>query len=140
MSTGNTKRNIKNAAKTGGKFALKGVKLAGKGVLTVAELAGKGTASLIESRTTRKILAGAGTLAANVMFAQASITITALNYLVQNCVLGKNYSAASAIKATFGTTNKVLEEVLGIASVPTAALARGAGKLAKEGKKALDGR
>lgn len=140
MDANNAKRNIKNAARTGGKYALKGVKLAGKGVLTAAELAGKGTAKIAESRTARKILAGAGTLAANVMFAPASITITALNYLIQNCVLGKNYPATEAIKATFGTTNKVLEEVLGLAAGPTAALARGAGNLAKEGKKALDDR
>lgn len=133
-----TKRNIKNTARTGGKYALKAVKLVGKGTLTATELAGKSVARVAESRTARKILAGAGTLAANVMFAPAAISITALNYMLQNCVLGKNYSATRAIKATLGTTNKVLNEVLGIAAIPTAAIARETSKIAKKGKEALD--
>jgi len=134
----NTKRNIKNVAKTGGKWALKEVKLAGKGTLTATELATKGIANIAESRAARKLLAGAGTIAATVAFAPAAISITALNYMFQNCILDKNYSATRALEATLGTTNRVLNKALGVVSVPTAAIARGTSKMAKKGKEALD--
>lgn len=134
----NTKRTIKNAAKTGGKWTLQGVKLAGKGVLSVAELGTKGIANVVGSPKARKILAGAGTLAASVAFAPAVIGATALNYMFQNCILDKNYSPVDAIKGTFRGTNAVLKDVLDLAAVVVEPVARETSKLARKGKEALD--
>jgi len=134
----NAKRNIKNAAKTGGKWFLKGVKLAGKGTLTVAELATNKIADIAENEKVRKLLAGTGTIVATVAFAPATISITTINYLFQNCALGKDYSATTALEETLDTTNKMLEKALEMVAIPTAALAKKASKMAKKGKEALD--
>ena len=133
-----TKRTIKNAAKTGGKWTLQGVKLAGKGALSVAELGIKGIANVASSPKARRILAGAGTLAASVAFAPAVISVTAMNYMFQNCILDKNYSPVDAIKGTFRGTNSVLKGVLDLAAPVIAPIANETSKLAKKGKEALD--
>ena len=41
-----TKKQLKNMAKTGGKYTLKGVKLLGRGALTVTELGAKATGTV----------------------------------------------------------------------------------------------
>lgn len=134
----NTKRKIKNTAKTGGRWTLQGVKLAGKGALAATELTTKGIANIAGSRKARKILAGAGTLAAGVVFAPAALTFTALDYMMKNCLLDKNCSTVDALKDTFRATNSVLKGVLDITAPAIEVVARETSKLAKKGKEALD--
>lgn len=134
----NTKRNLKNAAKTGGKWTLQGVKLAGKGALTATELTTKGIANIAGSYKARKILAGAGTLVAGVAFAPATITVAALDYMTKNCLLDKHCSPVDALKDTFRATNSVLKGVLDITGPVVEVTARETSKLAKKGKEALD--
>lgn len=134
-----TKRKIKNVAKTGGKWTLQGVKLAGKGALTVAELGSKGVADIIGSPKARRILAGAGTLTASVaLLPEAVIIATMLNYMLQNSIFDKNISPVSALKGTFRGTNKILKEVLDLAAPIIEPIANETSKLAKEGKELLD--
>ncbi len=138
MDVNNTKRNIKNAAKTGGKYALKGVKFAGKTMLTATEFSAKAATNVLNSNKARRILAKAGTIASTVAFIGPAISITAMNYLFQNCVLGKDVSPVTALKSTFGFSEKVMKEVLDVISVPTAAITNEIGKVANKGKQALD--
>lgn len=137
----NTKRKIKNAAKTGGKWTLQGIKFAGKGTLTVAQLTSKGIENVAASPKARRILAGAGTLAASVAFAPlapAAISITALNWMVKNCILDKSCSPVDSLKDTFRGTNSILKGVLDLAAPVIEPIARETSKLAKKGKEALD--
>ncbi len=133
-----TKRTIKNAAKTGGKYALKGVKFAGKAALSTTQFAAKTVGNVMKSPDSRKILSKAGTIAASVAFAGPAISLVAMNYLFNNVALGKNVSPLDALSSTFNTSQKVLEDVLGVISVPTAVAAKGVEKMAKKGKDALD--
>lgn len=133
-----TKQNLKNAAKTGGRWTLQGIKLAGKGALTATELTTKGIANVAESYKSRKILAGAGTLAAGVAVAPATITIAALDYMIKNCLLDENCSPVTALKDTFRATNSVLKGVLDVAAPVVGVVAKETSELAKKGKEVLD--
>lgn len=133
-----TKRKIKNAAKTGGKYTLSGLKMAGKGVLSVTEIASKGVRSVAKNRNARSLIAKAGTIAATVAFPVPAIVLAGMKYMVDNCVLGHNVSAVEALMGTFRTTEKVMQGVLDVAAQPTAAIANEVQKLSKKGKDALD--
>lgn len=133
-----TKRKLKNAAKTGGKWTLQGVKLAGKGALAATQFTTKGIANVAGSYKARKILAGAGTLAAGVAFAPAMLSMAALDYMFKNCLLDRDCSPVGALKDTFRATNSVLKGVLDVAAPVVEVVANETSKLAKKGKEALD--
>ncbi len=133
-----TKRKIKNAAKTGGKYALKGVKLAGKGVLTVTELASKAVQKTAKSKDARAFIAKAGTIASTVAFTGPVITISAINYILHNQLLDKNVSPVEALMSTLGATEKIMSDVLDLAAVPASIIAKETEKLSQNGKNWLD--
>ncbi len=133
-----TKRNIRNAAKTSGKYALSAVKFAGKTALSATELTAKGINRVMESPKSRRILAKAGTIAASVAFAGPAISLVAMNYLINNIVLDRNMSPLRALESTFDMSNHVLKDVLDVISIPTAVAAKEVGKIAHKGKDALD--
>lgn len=133
-----TKRNIKNTAKTGGKYALSAVKFAGKTALSATEITAKGINKVMSSPKNRRILAKAGTIAASVAFAGPAISLAAMNYLVNNIALDKSVTPLQALENTFNMSTHVLKDVLDMVSEPTAAVAKEVGKLAHKGKDALD--
>ncbi len=133
-----TKKVLKNVAKTGGKFTLKGLKLAGNGTLSVAEIASKSVSKVAGSNSVRKILAKSGTLLASVAFPGPALSIIAISYLLQHCVLNKSITPVDALKQTLGISERVLKDVLDIASLPTVAISNEVSKVANKGKDALD--
>lgn len=139
--TQQTKRKIKNAAKTGGKYTLQGVKFAEKTALGLTELTAKAvekTAEVIGNKDVRRFIAGAGTIAAGVTFMGPVISVVAMKYLTDNILLGKKVSPVEALSSTFRASEKVLDGVLGVVTTPTKVVAKEVGKLAHKGKEALD--
>lgn len=133
-----TKRKIKNTARTGGKYALKGVKFAGKMALGTTEVASRIVRKTAQNPYALRLLAKAGTIAACVAFPAPAITLTALNYIVKNSMLGEKTTPVSALMSTFGATERIMRDVLELASIPTEEIARGVEQLAHDGKEALD--
>lgn len=135
----NTKQKIRNAAKTGGKWTLQGIKFAGKETLSVVEMTTKGIANIAGDPKSRRILAGAGTLAASVVIAPSILLgAAALNYMCQGSLIDKNISPIKALKSTMRGTNSILKDVLDLAAPIVEVTAHETSKLAKKGKEALD--
>ena len=135
----NTKRVIKNGARTGGKYALKGIKFAGLGVLSTTELASKGIRKVAGSKKARNLLAKGLVIGASVAFPAPIIMMTGINYMFQSSCLGKNISPVDALLETSGTLTKVLDSVLDVAAVPTTLVAKGVETVSKKGKDAIEG-
>lgn len=137
-----TKKKIKDIAKTGGKYTLKGVKMLGKGALTATEFGAKATGTvangIAHNYDVRKFVTGAGSIAANVAFLGPSLSITAMNYLIQNCVMGRDYSPVDALRSTFRMTEGVLDGAIGLVAEPVAAVSKGIEKVSKKGKDMLE--
>ena len=137
-----TKKKLKNMSKTGGKYTLKGVKMLGRGALTVTELGAKATGTVAKgvahNYDVRKFVTGAGSIAANVAFLGPSLGITAMNYLIQNCVMGRNYSPVDALRSTLRMTEGVLDGAIGLVAEPVAAVSKGIENVSKKGKDMLE--
>lgn len=137
-----TKKDLLNVAKTGGMYTLSGVKMLGRGALTVAELGAKATENVTRgvahNYDVRRFVTSAGSIAANVAFLGPSIGLTAMNYLVQNCVMGKNYTPVDALKSTLRMTEGVLDNAMGLVSEPVIAVSKGIENVAKKGKDVLE--
>lgn len=133
-----TKRNIKNAARTGGKYALKGMKLAGKGVCALTELTAKGVSEVTKSKHAKRFIAGATTIAGTVTLLGPVITLSTISFLAQNMLLGKRVSPVGALKQITNASTNVLEGVLNLVTAPVKGLAQGVEYVAKQGKEALD--
>lgn len=138
-----TKKQLKNMAKTGGKYTLKGVKLLGRGALTVTELGAKATGTVAKgvahNYDVRKFVTGVGSIAANVAFLGPSLGITAMNYLIQNCAMGKSYySPVDALRSTLRMTEGVLNGAIGLVAEPVAAVSKGIENVSKKGKDILE--
>lgn len=133
-----TKRKIKNAAKTGGKYALKGLKLAGKGACSLTELTAKGVSKVAKSDKAKRFIAGATTIAGTVAFIGPAITLSTISFLTQNILLGKRVSPVGALKQITNVSTNVLEGVLDVVSPVAQFLAKGLGKVANKGYQALD--
>ena len=138
-------QNAKAITKAGGKYALKGIKYAGIGVLGATDLAARGVNKVASSRKGRTLASKAALIAACVAFpsvaatfATAGITMTAVNYMFNNCILGKEQSAVDAALGVKHASDKVLENALSIVSVPTKFISKEISKAAKKGETALE--
>ena len=134
----NTKRKLKNAAKTGGKFTLAGLKMAGKGVLSATELTSKAVRDVARSENAKRLISKAAVIAATVAFPAPAIMLTGMKYMIDSCVLGDKVSAIDSLFGTFRTSEKIMKGILDIVAVPTEIAAIGVQEMSKFGKKALN--
>lgn len=133
----NTKRKLKNVAKTGGKFTLAGLKMAGKGVLGVTELTSKAVKNVARSENAKRLISKAAVIAATVAFPAPAIMLTGMKFMIDSCVLGDKVSAIDSLFGTFKTSEKVMKGILDIVSVPAEIAAIGVQKMSEMGKDAL---
>lgn len=133
-----TKRNIKNLARTGGNYSLKGIKFAGKSILEATEVTAKTLADISKNEHARKFIAKVGTIAACVSFTAPTIALTSMNYIVRNAILNEGISPVDALMSTFNVTEKIMNEVLDFVAVPTEQLSKSVENIAHKGKEALD--
>ena len=62
-----------------------------------------------------------------------------MNYLIQNCVMGKSYYLpVDALRSTLRMTEGVLNGAIGLVAEPVAAVSKGIENVSKKGKDILE--
>lgn len=121
-----TKRKLKNTARTLGKTALRGSLYTGKAVMAT-------TRSLAKNQLVKELAVMGGMAAATVMFAPELLMLGGMKYAVDKCVLGKNKDFISEAQGIFRGMHDLLDAPTKLIADLVAEAARGGEKIAQKG-------